>query len=250
MRALRFAVFACLVAGSFAAVTAQQSDPPLADTRLTVHTLVREDIFGGFIANRIDRLERAERSIDVLLKERPGQEANLLAWRGGASLYRAVVAHEAGRADEFERHYTAARKDFAAAATLPSGNDGVAAITGGSIAVFADRLPEAQRAEAWSQAYDAYALLWKQQAPVVEKLPLHHRGELLSGLTQSAQRTGRADEAAEHLDRMLTLLAGTPYERTARQWKDEPSSIATTNLTCKNCHNPGRLAARIEALGK
>lgn len=250
MRALRFAVVASLVGSSFAAVTAQQADPPLADARLTVHTLVREDIFGGFIANRIDRLERAERSIAILLKERPGQEANPLAWRGGASLYRAVVAHEAGQADGFQQHYADARRDFATAATLPSGNDGVAAITGGSIAIFADRLPEAQRAEAWSQAYDAYARLWKEQAPVVEKLPLHHRGELLAGLAQSAQRTGRTDEAAEHLDRMLTLLAGTPYERTARQWKDDPSSVATTNLTCKNCHNAGRLAARVEALSK
>lgn len=62
------------------------------------------------------------------------------------------------------------------------------------------------------------------------------------------QRTGRSAEATETLDRMVTLLAGTPYEAMAKQWKADPSSAATSNLTCKNCHTPGRLANRLEAL--
>ena len=49
---------------------------------------------------------------------------------------------------------------------------------------------------------------------------------------------------------MLKLLANTPYERTARKWKEDPKSAATTNLTCKNCHAQGRLAARLRSLGK
>jgi hypothetical protein len=84
----------------------------------------------------------------------------------------------------------------------------------------------------------------------LEKMPVHFKGEVLAGLTQSAQRTGRTDEAALHLDRMLTVLAGTRYEPMAQQWKADPSSAATSNLTCKNCHNPGRLAARLQALNK
>jgi hypothetical protein len=78
-------------------------------------------------------------------------------------------------------------------------------------------------------------------------VPVHHRGEVLSGPTQSAQRTGRTDEAARYLDRMV-VLAGTPYEPLAKQWKADPAVAATTNLTCKNCHSPGRLENRIEAL--
>jgi hypothetical protein len=39
---------------------------------------------------------------------------------------------------------------------------------------------------------------------------VHHRGEVIGGLVQSAQRTGRTEEMALHLDRMLTLLHGTP----------------------------------------
>ena len=97
---------------------------------------------------------------------------------------------------------------------------------------------------AWSLAYDNYSLLWKQQGAGIDKLPLHHKGEVLAGLTQSAQRTGHTEEAAQYLDKMLTVLADTQYEATAKQWKSDPASAATTNLTCKNCHNAGRLANR------
>jgi hypothetical protein len=237
----------------FAVVTgtlAQSPEPPLADTRLPVHTLVREDVFAGFMANDMTRFARAERNIDVLIRERPTERGNLLAWRGSTSLYRAVLAHEAGNADEFQRHLQVAREAFASAAQATSGNEGAAAIAGGSFAVFADRLPPDHRAAAWAQAYEAYSTLWKQQGAIVDKLPVHHRGELLSGLAQSAQRTGRTEEAAQHVDRMLSLLQGTPYEAMAKQWKANPAAAADTSLTCKNCHNPGRLASRLAALNQ
>ena len=69
-------------------------------------------------------------------------------------------------------------------------------------------------------------------------------------MTQSAQRSGRSEEAALYLDKMLTVLANTPYEAMAKQWKADPASAATTNVTCKNCHNPGRLSNRLAALNK
>ena len=247
MRPLNTALLVFIVVGVAAA---QSADPLLLDTRLTVHTLVREDIFAGWRNNTLDRLSKAEQNIEILLKERPDQRANLLAWKAGATTYRAVRAHESGQAEEFERRYAEALDGFAAAAKLQTGNDGVAAITGGTMAVFADRLPAKERAGAWSIAYDNYSLLWKQQGAALDKLPLHHKGEVLAGLTQSAQRTGRSEQAAQYLDKMLTVLVDTQYEAMARQWKSDPASAATTNLTCKNCHNAGRLANRVEALNK
>ena len=245
MRPLNTALLVFIVA---AVAAAQSADPLLLDTRLSVHTLLREDIFAGFRTNDLARFSKGEQNIDILLKARPDQRANLLAWKAGASTYRAVRAHESGQAEEFGRRYAAALDGFAAAAKLDSGNDGVPAITGGTMAVFADRLPEKHRSAAWSMAYDNYSRLWKQQGGALDKLPLHHKGELLAGLTQSAQRTGRSEEAAQYLDKMLTVLADTQYEATARQWKSDPASAATTSLTCKNCHNAGRLANRVEAL--
>ena len=235
---------------AIAGVKAQSPEPPLADTRLTVHTLVREDVFAGFMANDMVRFARAERNIAQLLKERPDQRGNLLAWTGSVTMYRAVLAREAGRQDEFLTHLQAARAAFAEAAKQTAGNEGAAAITGGTYAVFADRLPEPHRATAWQDAYANYSLLWQQQGSAIDKLPVHHRGEVLGGLVQSAQRTGRTEEMAGHLDRMITLMKGTPYEATAQQWKADPASAATSKVTCKACHNPGRLSSTLAALQK
>ena len=239
-----------VVFGIIGGVRAQSPEPPLGDTRLTVHTLLREDVFAGFMANDMVRFARAERNIEQLLKDRPDQRGNVLAWKGSATMHRAVLAHESGRADEFRTQLEAARAAFAEAAKQTSGNEGVAAIRGGTYTVFADRLPEPHRATAWADAYANYSLLWKEQGAAIDKLPVHHRGEVLGGLVQSAQRTGRTEEMAQHLDRMLTLMQGTPYEATAQEWKANPAGAATTKVTCKNCHNPGRLTSQLAALQK
>jgi hypothetical protein len=222
---------------------AQSHQIPLSDSRLTVHTLLREDIFAGFMADDMKRFERGEKNIQLLMDQRADQKGNLLAWKGGALLYRAVVANENKRADEFQRYYRQARDVFAEAQKSP-GNDGVAAITGGSFALFADRLPSEYRSEAWATAYDNYQALYKLQAPFVDKLPLHLKGEVLAGVAQTAQRTGRKEEAAQFVDKMLALLPGTPYEPMAKKWKANPESAANSSLTCMTCHDAGRLAVR------
>ena len=247
MRVLR-GVLLTLVAVSAAA--AQTQDPVLSDTRLTVHTLLREDIFAGWMSDATARFAKAEANIEILLKERPAERANLLAWKGGTILYRAVVAHEAGKADEFTRLYKDAQTTFAEAAKASTGGDGVPPIVGGSYGVFAERLPADHRAAAWAEAYKNYSLLWKAQGAGIEQMPVHFKGEVLAGLTESAYRTGKKDEAAQYLDRMLTVMANTPYESTAKAWKADPASAEKTTLMCKNCHNPGRLASRLTALGK
>jgi hypothetical protein len=247
---MRLMLSIVLLVGAVASARAQSQEPPLSDTRLSVHTLLREDVFAGFLGNDMSRLARAERNIEQLLKDRPDQRGNLLAWRGGTFLYRSVIAHEAGNSGEFHKQLEAARASFAEAAKQSSGNEGVAATTGGTYTVFADRLPEPQRAAAWEDAYANYALLWKQQGAVIDKLPVHHRGEVLAGLAQTAQRTGRTEEMMQHLDRMMIAVKGTPYEATAQQWKDNPASVATSKLTCKSCHNPGRLSSTLASLQK
>src|SRR5262249_52817855 len=155
------------------------------------HTLVREDIFAGMLEDDMDRFARGEQRIAILLEQRPTEKSALLAWNAAAVLYRAVRDHEAGRAQEFDEKYAHGIKLISQARNLAPNDPGVTAVIAGLYAVLADRLPENLRGTAWSTAYDAYQALWKQQAQGVEKLPLHFRGELLGGLAQSAQRTGR-----------------------------------------------------------
>jgi tetratricopeptide (TPR) repeat protein len=244
-------LFGVLVAVAvIAAPAAQSPDDLLSDTRLSVHTLVREDIFAGWRSDNETRLARGDRNVEILLTQRPAERANLLAWKAGTALYRAALAHEAGKSEAYARHYAEALAGFAEAAKATSGNGGVRAVTGGSFALFADRLPEPARSAGWAMAYENYLALWNEQGADIEKMPVHHKGEVLSGITQAAQRTGRTEEAARHLDRMLTVLAGTPYASLAQQWKATPALAATTNLTCRNCHAPGRLENKVAVLKK
>lgn len=226
------------------AVSAMQlPEPPLSETRLTVHTLVREDIFAGFMSGNMDRFARGERNIDALLQSRPDQKANLLAWKASAQLYRAVLAHEAKNPDEVKKLLSSATSNFAEAGKLSDGNDGVTPIAGGSAVVLADRLPEPYRSQLWAQAYASFNSLWKQQGAGISKLPEHFKGELLSGLAMSAQRTGHQDEAVLYADKIVTLMPDTAYGAAAKQWKANPDG--DTRMTCKSCHAPGRLSARL-----
>jgi hypothetical protein len=241
-------VIVALFLMTVAAAAAQSPEPPLSDTRLPVHTLLREDIFAGFLADDMERFARGEKNIDLLMEKRPGAKSDLLAWKASAAYYRAVRAYEDKRNDEFQKNYRLSLDLFAQARAAGPDNGGVSAILGGTNVVFADRLPKEYRAAAWAQAYDSYQALWKLQGQFVDKLPLHLRGELLSGLTQSAQRTGRTEEMQQYLDKMLSLLRDTPYEPVAKAWKANPQAAANTSLACMSCHDAGRLNARLTAL--
>ena len=230
--------------------SAQTPEPPLADSRLTVHTLVREDIFAGWLENDLERLAQGEKNIELLLQKRPAAKADLLAWKAGATLYRAIHAQEGKRTKEFQQKYRQALDLFAQARKLAPEGGGVLSITGGTYLLFADRLPKQYRAAAFAQAYDSYQILWKQQKAIIESLPVHHRGEVLGGLAQSALRTGRTQEAAQYMDKILVVLRDTPYEPVAKRWKENPKAAANTKITCLSCHDPGRLAATLTTLNK
>src|SRR5262245_2213559 len=230
------------------AAVVDQPDPPLSETRLTIHTLIREDIFAGLLEHDLQRLERGEKNIQLLLKQRPEAKAPLLGWQASTLLYRATRAHENGQSDKYRELHQQSLALFEEANRLDGESVGVAAVTGGSFAILADRLPKADQADGWSRAYSAYQKLWKLQSPAVDKLPLHIRGELLAGLAQSAQRTGRSQEAAQFLEKIQALLPDTPYANAAQQWKENPESVTSTSIACRTCHEPGRLAARLAAL--
>ena len=221
------------------------------DPAAAQRTLVREDIFAGILTNDLDRLSRREKSVELLLTERPKAKAPLLSCKGGIALYRSVVANEGKRDAEFELQYRQALELFSEANRLADPGDlGVAAVSGAGLLLFGDRLPERYRAAAYAAAYDAYNALWKVQSGAVDKMPLHSKGELLAGLAQSAQRTGRAEESSRYLDQILASLPGTPYESRAKAWKARPEMAGRSSLNCQTCHEGGRLAARTAALAK
>ena len=220
------------------------------DPRLSAHTIIREDVFAGFMANDEARLARGEKNLELLMAAKRPERPALFAWQGDIALYRAVTAYEGKREDEFQKQFRMADDAFAEARRLGPEDVGVAAVSGGGLLLFADRLPEQYRAAAYQSAYDAYQVLWKTQGANVEHLPLHIKGELLAGMTQMAQRMGRTEEYTQNLERIIALMPDTPYGARAKKWKDDPKLAARTAIGCQSCHEPGRLAARTAELGK
>lgn len=245
MRAL---LVGCLVALAGSVSLAESPDPPLDNARLPVSTLVREDIFAGWQENDMQRYARAERNLEQLLKDRPRERTAVLAWKGGTRLYRAVLAHEAGNEAEYAKLYQETLDLFAEAKKLGPRHPVVNAVVGGSFVLFGDRLPEKDRAAAWATGYEQYQALWKMQGSAVDRLPLHIRGELLAGVAQSAQRTGRQEECNEFLDKIIEKLPDTGYASEAAAWKADPAAMGRGNLSCKSCHDEGRIAERLARL--
>lgn len=245
---LKTAMKALIAIALVTVAIAQSPEPPLSDNRLTIHTLVREDIFAGLLTDNMERLTRGENSIEQLLQSRPGAKSDLLAWKGSATLYRAVRAYENKNKEEFQKYYGKAMELFSEARKIAPEGDGVSAVTGGTYVVLADRLPKEHHASSWSQAYDNFKLLWKHQEPMVDRLPTHIKGELLGGLAQSAQRTGRTEEMNQYVDKILKTLPNTPYESVAKQWKANPKAAADNSITCLTCHDAGRLSSRLASL--
>jgi hypothetical protein len=237
-----------LIGVSTLTALAQTAKTPAFDPRLTVHAIVREDIFAGFMANDMERQARGARNVELLLAERPDEKAPLHAWQAAVALNRAVDAYEAKRTADFDRHYRNTLDLLAQAERENPQDGGVIAITGGVYSVFADRLPEPQRTAAWAAAYKAYQSMYQLQSGGVDRFPLHLKGELLGGLAQAAQRTGRKEEAAQLLDRIVKTMPGTAYATMAQKWIDNPEVAAKTKVTCQSCHEPGRLEARKAAL--
>ncbi len=245
MRTIVLSTLATLLAG---VAVAETPDPPIENTRLRVSTLVREDIFAGWMDNDMERFARAENNLERLLELRPKSKPEILSWLGAAKLYRAVLAHEAGNAKEFEQYYQESRDLFGQARESGRNQLVVDILIGGSYLEFGDRLPKEYIAVAWSEAYDCYRTMWKRQSRVVERMPLHIRGELLSGLAESAERTGHDDECNEFLDKIVELLPDSQYEAAAVEWKTDPTARANTRISCKYCHDEGKLESTVARL--
>jgi hypothetical protein len=220
------------------------------DPRLTVHTIVREDIFAGYMVKDMVRLAKGETMLEQLDKERPDQRQHVRAWQGGAVTFRAVLAYEMGDRAEGDRLYSIAQSRLDEALKLGPNDGGVWAVIATVNGLFADRLPVEKRGAAWNTAYDSYRKLGAQQMATVDKLPSHFKGELLAGLVMSAQRTGHQEEFTISLDKMIELTENTPYSRTAQTWKENPETVAHSTLLCKSCHESGRLEARKTTLHK
>lgn len=209
---------------------------------LSVSTWVREDIFKGLMVNDSAGLDVGMEKLEAILAKNP-RSGDALAWHAGGLVYRAVRAFEGGDRPQFDALYARAKAGFAKAREVgtPQEMGAVFAVHGGTFVVLADRLPMELRNDAWTRVRDNYSDLRTLQKAFFDKMPVHFRGEVLSGLAQAEQRlTGTSSSA---LAELLKAMPDTVYASRAQRWQENPEIAAKTSITCLGCHEAGRLEA-------
>ncbi|HYI96651.1 MAG TPA: hypothetical protein VEX68_24130, partial [Bryobacteraceae bacterium] len=166
----------------------------------------------------------------------------LRAWKTSAEYFRAIRAYEGGDTATFDRAYKEVVNTFEALLQQAPNHVGVLAIYGGSISALAHRLPPRLQASANKRCAELFLQLEEVQKAQFEKMPVHHRGEVLSGVAQGAARSGQEELARTYLTRIVATLDGTPYAAFARDMLQRPESMKTTKIACNTCHEPNRLA--------
>jgi len=85
------------------------------------------------------------------------------------------------------------------------------------------------------QGVEDYEKVLRLQASYFATLPLHARGELLSGLADGWHRLGDQGKAREYYLRIVKECAGSPYASNSEIWLNH--RVSTDGYpTCQGCH--------------
>jgi len=239
-----------ILAGCLLATVAVAGEPK--PDKVPTHIWVREDLFAGLLANDMERFARGEEKLADLLAANP-KNYEALPWKMSAEMLRAVLAFESGNRAEFDQRYQKAVAGFEGMNKQAPNNVGILAIYGGTISTLSHRLPPDVAAAANRRSVELYLNLEQVQKDSFEKMPVHHRGEVLSGAAQGAARSGQEELARTYLAKIVETLPGTPYVAVARKVLENPELGKTARIACNSCHEPNRLAdftARLNAKAK
>jgi tetratricopeptide (TPR) repeat protein len=207
----------------------------------TFYTIVREDTFAGYMGGDMARFERGMKYAEQVLAGDP-RNADALVWTGGGKVFLATRLYAQDLNAKADVLYEGGLALMEQALTNEPGNAGVHASYGGVLAFLTPRLPEGRRKAALEKARAMYEWLYKAQEPVLDRLPVHLRGETLAGLAETNQKLGDLKRAQVYLKRILATLPNTPYAATAELWLAHPESVGTEQqIVCGTCHEAGRL---------
>lgn len=228
-----------IAAGTLAFAAAQEARPK----SVPFYTWVREDTFAGFLGDDMTRFERGVQKTQEYLTEDPNHP-DALNWMGATNIYRAVRAFANGDDRTGDQLFVQALRQIDTASAAQPDNVGIRATAGGTLMLFAGRLPERHYRTALTKAREQYAALYAMQEKVIDRLPAHFKGEALAGMAELEFRLGTREAANVYLDKLIAGMPNTRYAQAAETWRNTPDKITKSDrLVCQSCHEPGRLGA-------
>ena len=205
------------------------------------YTWVREDTFAGWMNNDPARHARGMKKTQEWLDDNPGSP-EAINWLGAGRMFDAVRAFEFGDQAKGDKLFRESVAMMEKGQALAPAHAGILATTAGTLMNFAARLPDRHSRQAVEKAREPYAALYKLQEAMLDRFPLHLKGEVLAGVAETEFRVGDREKGIEFLNRIVTGLPGTPYARTAETWLKAPEAVTKeSRLVCQSCHEPGRL---------
>jgi hypothetical protein len=230
-----------LASASLAGVGGQDREPP--PKNISFYTWVREDTFAGWMNNDLARHAKGMTRTQEWLDEHPN-DAEATNWLGTGKMFEAARAFEAGDQAGGDRLFQESVALMEKGATLDPNDGGVRATAGGTYMFFARKLPDRHYRTAIEKAREHYAVLYKMQESMLDKFPLHLKGEVLAGVAETEFRVGDRDKGIAFLNRIASGMPGTPYAQTAETWLKAPESVTKQDrLVCQSCHEAGRFVS-------
>lgn len=195
---------------------------------------VRNDFFAGFSGNAAALEKGMKICEDALIADPHNAEA--LVWHGSGLFYESGQAFQKGDMQKGGELWARGLKEMDDAVAMAPDQLGVI-IARGAVLLTASRfVPDPDMARPLiEKGVGDFEKAYRIQAPGLDKLGTHPRGELMLGLADGYNRLGNQENAQEWFEKIQKAMPGTPYAKSASAWL-ETKSLAPAQAGCLGCH--------------
>ena len=197
--------------------------------------VVRSDMFLGMAGDR-EALDRAMKLCEDALAKNPKNE-EALVWHGSGLTFQAGQMFRAGDYANGKAAIIRGFREMDDAVALAPDSVAVLIPRGAALLGYATHSTDAARSRPQlEKALADYEKVLANQKPGWEKLPVHSRGELLSGLAEGWLRAGDAGKARGYAQRIVSELPGSQYAVRAQAFLAQANPPAQLDWQCIGCH--------------
>ena len=195
---------------------------------------VRNYFFAGFAGDAAS-LEKGMKICEDSLAADP-KNAEALVWHGAGLFYASGQAFQKQDMQKGGELWARGLKEMDDAVALAPDQLGVVIPRGAVLLTASKYVPNPEMARPLiEKGVGDFEKSYQLQAPNLDKMGTHPRGELMIGLADGYNRLGNQEKAQEWFERIQKDMPGTAYEKSAATWL-ETKSLTPAQSGCLGCH--------------